>query len=151
MKKILIFSFALMLAACSSDSKILGKWKTTVETNGAAATEICSYVENHTEICEETINLNMYGNYMQIKYFLTQEWQLDGSKLLEKTMDATITEISIDGQALGASDPRYQNSAAIILGKHPKGETLSRKISFDGDSYQLFQKNGEITKYTRVK
>jgi hypothetical protein len=151
MKKILPLAFLLTIAACSSDNKIIGKWTNTIHVQNSTSAETCEYVENNTETCRVTMMFDINGTQIKEEYITTQEWHMKDGKILEKTLDTQILGMNINGERLSTSDSRYQDISNLILSRHPKGETLSRKITFSGDTFSLQSDKGKVTTYTRVK
>ena len=151
MKKFLTIVLFLFIAGCGSDNKIVGKWIHTINRPEATAVETCDYVENNTETCRVSITFNISGTTILEEYVTTQEWHIKGGKILEKTLDTKILKMNINGESVPISDPRYQEISNLILSWHPVGETLSRKITFKGDTFDLQSDDGKVSTYTRVK
>jgi len=151
MKKIFILALLLVMVGCGSDNKIIGKWTHTTNRPGAIAVETCDYVENNTETCRVSITFDINGSTIIEEYVTTQEWHMKGGKILEKTIDTKIVKMEINGESVPISDTRYQEISNLILSWHPIGETLSRKITFSGDTFELQSDDGKATIYTRVK
>jgi hypothetical protein len=151
MKKIFTLALVLLISGCGSDNKIIGKWTHTVNRPGATAVEVCDYVENNTETCRVSITFDINGTSVLEEYVTTQEWHIKGGKILEKTLDTKILKMVINGETIPSSDSRYQEIANLILSWHPAGETVSRKITFSGDTFDLQADDGKISTYTRVK
>jgi hypothetical protein len=151
MKKIIAISFIFFLISCGSDEKIIGKWKRDVQGKNYSATEVCSYFKNKTETCDIDYILQTSGLTTKIKYVITQEWELEKDTISEKYLDVKIKEISVGHERLLPSDSRYQTIAEFIFGDKPKGKTLSRKIVFKKDMFDLYQSDGEISKYYKIK
>ena len=151
MKKIFILALLLVMVGCGSDNKIIGKWTHTTNRPGAIAVETCDYVENNTETCRVSITFDINGSTIIEEYVTAQEWHMKGGKILEKTIDTKIVKMEINGESVPISDTRYQEISNLILSWHPIGETLSRKITFSGDTFELQSDDGKATIYTRVK
>jgi hypothetical protein len=151
MKKIFALALLLLISGCGSDNKIIGKWTHTVNRPSATAVETCDYVENNTETCRVSITFDVNGTVILEEYVTTQEWHIKGGKILEKTLDTKILKMDINGEAVPISDSRYQEISNLILSWHPIGETLSRKITFKGDTFELESDDGKVSTYTRVR
>lgn len=151
MKKILTLVLLFLVVGCGSDNKIIGKWTHTTNRPGATAVETCDYVENNTETCRVSITFDVNGSTILEEYVTTQEWHLKNGKILEKTLDTKILKMDINGESVPISDARYQEISNLILSWHPIGETLSRKITFSGDTFELQSDDGKTTTYTRVR
>ena len=152
MKKIFLgLSMLLFSVSCSSESdKLLGKWKNILRDGDLIYEQTCTYVENHTKTCNSSASMQS-GARLKIEYRLTQEWHLKDSILIEKTIDATTTNVNVDGEMIFASNPTYQDASTIILSRFPKGETVSRKIVLHADSFDLHQSDGSVSTFTRVR
>lgn len=152
MNKVLLSIFVLVVASCTSENKIVGKWTYSNVSGSNVATEICEYVENNTEACNEELALTLpSGDKAKIQYVITQEWQLIDGKLVEKNVDIKIMDIAINDESMPITDSRYQVIENIIIKRHPKGKSSSRKIVFNGDTFDLYSSSGVPTTFTRVK
>ena len=148
---IALLPLVFLISACGSgENKIVGKWQASREKNDVSATEICTFATNNTETCDEEVTIrNGVGNIV-VKYVITQEWHIKEGVITEKYLDARMQEISINGDRIQPSDPRFQNVSSIILSDKPNGKTFSRKIEFKKDAFELVQEDGTRTEYKKI-
>lgn len=152
MNKIFLLTSTLVVLSCTSDNKIVGKWSYSNVSGNSVTTEVCEYVENNTETCNEELELMLpSGDKVKIQYLTTQEWQLKDGKLLEKNVDVKILDIAINDESLPLNDSRYQETENTIIKRHPKGKSSSRKIVFNGNTFDLYGSSGAPTTFTRVR
>ena len=152
MKRIfLLLSTILLVVACSSDNKIIWKWKHVTNKDGLTSVEVCNFIENNTETCNEDLKIQIQNDLIESKYIITQEWTLKGEKIIEKNIDAKILSVSINGASLLSTDGRYERVANIILSLHPRGESFSRRIKFSGDTFTLISDDGKANEFNRLK
>ncbi|AWW46162.1 hypothetical protein DPM18_04675 [Polynucleobacter paneuropaeus] len=152
MKRIfLLLSTILLVVACSSDNKIIGKWKHVTNKDGLTSVEVCNFIENNTETCNEDFKIQIQNDLIETKYIITQGWTLKGEKIIEKNIDAKIQSVSINGASLLSTDGRYERVANIILSLHPRGESFSRRIKFSGDTFTLISDDGKANEFNRLK
>ena len=140
-----------MVVAWSSDNKIIGKWKHVTNKDGLTSVEVCNFIENNTETCNEDLKIQIQNDLIETKYIITQGWTLKGEKIIEKNIDAKIQSVSINGASLLSTDGRYERVANIILSLHPRGESFSRRIKFSGDTFTLISDDGKANEFNRLK
>lgn len=150
MKKLIIASLVLILAACGSDNKIIGKWKKVVSGNTYNGTEICTFSSNNTETCEEDIMINTNGQSINVKFVITQEWHIKDGVISEKYLDARMQDITLNGEYLPPTDPKYQNISQIFLSDKPNGKTFSRKITFKENVFELQEEDGKKSEFVKI-
>lgn len=150
-KFFLFLSIFGLLSACGSDNKIIGKWKHVTNKDGLTSVEVCNFIENNTETCNEDLKIQIQNDLIETKYIITQGWTLKGEKIIEKNIDAKIQSVSINGASLLSTDGRYERAENIILSLHPRGESFSRRIKFSGDTFTLISDDGKANEFNRLK
>jgi hypothetical protein len=142
-------SFVIFLCcSCSPKNKLEGKWQFKKENDSSITTETCEFMKNNTETC--FVDFEKKDSNTKVSYVTTQEWQIDGNKLVEKNIDAKVLKITLDGEDLQPMDREFQNFSIAFLSEKPVGLTASRQIYISQDYFELREKDGSARLYYKA-